>query len=87
MRRTARAQIEVEDTGIGIAPENLPHIFQPFYRVVSEVEGTGLGLSIAKEIVEMHGGNARRAQRAGRGQHLHDHAAASESRCRSAKTC
>jgi two-component system phosphate regulon sensor histidine kinase PhoR len=50
------AKIEVEDTGIGIAPENLPHIFQPFYRVVSEVEGTGLGLSIAKEIIEQHGG-------------------------------
>ncbi len=50
------AQIEVQDTGIGIAPENLPHIFQPFYRVVSEVEGTGLGLSIAKEIIEMHEG-------------------------------
>ena len=50
------AQIAVEDTGIGIAPENLPYIFQPFYRVVSEVEGTGLGLSIAKEIVEMHEG-------------------------------
>ncbi len=51
-----RAQIEVEDTGIGISPDNLPHIFQPFYRVVSDVEGTGLGLSIAKEIIEMHGG-------------------------------
>jgi signal transduction histidine kinase len=50
------ARIEVEDTGIGIAPENLPHIFQPFYRVVSAVEGTGLGLSIAKEIVEQHQG-------------------------------
>ena len=50
------AQILVEDTGIGIASENLPYIFQPFYRVVSAVEGTGLGLSIAKEIVEMHAG-------------------------------
>lgn len=50
------AQVAVADTGIGIAPENLPHIFQPFYRVVSEVEGTGLGLSIAKEIVELHEG-------------------------------
>lgn len=50
------AQIEVEDTGIGIAPENLPYIFQPFYRVVSEVEGTGLGLSIVKEIVNLHNG-------------------------------
>ncbi|MFN8447130.1 MAG: PAS domain S-box protein [Anaerolineae bacterium] len=61
------ACIDVEDTGIGIAPENLPHIFQPFYRVVSEVEGTGLGLSIAKEIVELHGGalNVRSAPRHG----------------------
>jgi signal transduction histidine kinase len=50
------ARVAVEDTGIGIDSENLPYIFQPFYRVVSEVEGTGLGLSIAKEIVEMHEG-------------------------------
>ncbi|MCC6801386.1 MAG: PAS domain S-box protein [Anaerolineae bacterium] len=52
----SKACIEVADTGIGIAPDNLPHIFQPFYRVVSSVEGTGLGLSIAKQIVELHGG-------------------------------
>jgi signal transduction histidine kinase len=50
------ALIEVADTGIGIPQEALPHIFQPFYRVVSEVEGSGLGLSIAREIVELHGG-------------------------------
>lgn len=58
MLRTANhhALIDVEDTGIGIAGENLPFIFQPFYRVVSEVEGTGLGLSIAKEIINLHGG-------------------------------
>lgn len=48
--------IHVVDTGIGIAHDNLPHIFQPFFRVVSEIEGTGLGLSIAKEIVELHDG-------------------------------
>ncbi len=56
-RLDEQAQIDVEDTGIGIAPENLPHIFQPFYRVVSEVEGTGLGLSIAKEIIDLHDGS------------------------------
>lgn len=50
------AIIRVQDTGIGIAPEHLPLIFQPFYRVASEIEGTGLGLSIAREIVEQHGG-------------------------------
>ncbi len=53
------AEIAVEDNGIGIAAENLPHIFQPFYRVVSEVEGSGLGLSIAREITELHGGTLR----------------------------
>lgn len=55
-RNDSKVCIEVADTGIGIAPEIVPHIFQPFYRVVSNVEGTGLGLSIAKEIVELHGG-------------------------------
>jgi signal transduction histidine kinase len=48
--------IHVEDTGVGIDPDNLPHIFQPFFRVVSEVEGTGLGLSIAREIIDLHDG-------------------------------
>jgi PAS domain S-box-containing protein len=50
------ALVEVIDTGIGIAPEHLLHIFQPFYRVASQVEGTGLGLNISKEIIELHGG-------------------------------
>lgn len=49
-------RVEVQDSGVGIAAENLPFIFQPFYRVVSTVEGAGLGLSIAREIVELHGG-------------------------------
>jgi PAS domain S-box-containing protein len=52
-----QAVIEVFDTGIGIAPENIDQVFQPFFRVgESSVTGTGLGLSIAKEIIEMHGG-------------------------------
>lgn len=50
------ARVEVEDNGIGIAPEHLTQIFEPFYRVVSQVEGTGLGLSIARSIIEAHGG-------------------------------
>jgi PAS domain S-box-containing protein len=50
------ALVDVEDTGIGISQEHLPHIFQAFYRVVSQVEGTGLGLNISKEIVNLHGG-------------------------------
>jgi signal transduction histidine kinase len=51
--------VSVSDTGFGIATQDLPHIFERFFRVaVSEkqAKGTGLGLSIAKQIVELHGG-------------------------------
>lgn len=51
--------ISVQDTGCGISEENLPHIFEKFYRVADTegyTQGTGLGLAIAKRIVEAHGG-------------------------------
>ena len=51
------AMIHVRDNGVGISPENLAHIFDPFFRVNDEKgDGSGLGLSIVKEIVELHGG-------------------------------
>jgi PAS domain S-box-containing protein len=50
------AVIEFEDTGKGIAPEHLPHIFEPFYKADQNSKGLGLGLSIIKEIIELHGG-------------------------------
>lgn len=59
--------VEVADTGVGIAPEHLPYIFQPFYRVVSHVEGTGLGLSIARQIIAMHGGDLTVSSKPGEG--------------------
>ncbi|HRC44281.1 MAG TPA: ATP-binding protein, partial [Nitrospira sp.] len=52
-------QIEVEDSGPGIDPQDLDHIFDPFYTTKHESgerEGTGLGLTIAHQIVQEHGG-------------------------------
>ncbi|TEU11938.1 MAG: GAF domain-containing protein [Anaerolineales bacterium] len=51
--------VAVRDTGWGIAEEDLPHIFEKFYRVndpEQQTKGTGLGLSITKHIIEAHGG-------------------------------
>jgi signal transduction histidine kinase len=53
-------QVDISDTGIGLAPEEMDKIFGKFYQVdhsaTREYDGTGLGLPIAKEIVELHGG-------------------------------
>jgi signal transduction histidine kinase len=52
--------LEVQDSGIGIAAEDLPHLFERFYRGKnagsSNIPGTGLGLTSAKHIVDLHGG-------------------------------
>lgn len=52
------ALVEVTDTGIGIPPDELPRIFEDFYRAsnVKSLKGTGLGLSIVKFIIELHRG-------------------------------
>ena len=50
-------RVEVDDTGIGIPADDMPHIFDDFFRASNvDMKGTGLGLSIAKRIVEAHGG-------------------------------
>jgi two-component system sensor histidine kinase TctE len=47
--------LEVEDTGIGIAEEDRPRVFERFYRVLgTDAEGSGLGLAIVREIAELH---------------------------------
>jgi two-component system phosphate regulon sensor histidine kinase PhoR len=51
--------IYIQDTGLGIPDESLPHLFEKFFRVrehESRVAGTGLGLSICKQIINGHGG-------------------------------
>jgi two-component system OmpR family sensor kinase len=64
-------RVSVQDTGPGIPPEDLPHIFERFYRVGKErvpgMEGTGLGLSIAKWLAEAHGGKLTVESKVGRG--------------------
>jgi len=64
-------QITVADTGEGIPPEHLPHIFDRFYRVAasrSRAEGgTGLGLTIVKQMVAAHGGQVRAESTVGKG--------------------
>jgi signal transduction histidine kinase/DNA-binding response OmpR family regulator len=63
--------INFRDTGVGIPEEDLPMIFEKFYRVQNDetrdIEGTGLGLSIVKSIVENHGGHIEVESRLGIG--------------------
>jgi len=59
-KQSRSVQITIKDGGRGIAPSDLPHIFEPFYRgkevVASQIHGNGLGLSLVKNIIEAHGG-------------------------------
>ena len=51
-------QVQLRDTGVGVAPQHVPHLFERFYKVnrSRRDSGTGLGLSIVKQLVEAHGG-------------------------------
>ncbi len=66
-----QAIIQVEDNGIGIPNEDLPHIFERFYRVdkerVRETGGFGLGLAIAQQIIAAHGGHLSVQSEVGQG--------------------
>lgn len=63
-----RAIIEVSDNGIGINPEHLARIFQPFFRASEGAgRGTGLGLSISREIIQLHGGQISVTSESGKG--------------------
>lgn len=64
-------QITVKDRGLGIPDEELPHIFEPFYRGSearsAQIRGNGLGLSLVKNIIEAHGGQIDAKSKPGAG--------------------
>jgi heavy metal sensor kinase len=70
-REGTSARVDVSDTGVGMAPDVVPHVFERFYRAdpsrSSATEGVGLGLSLAKWIVERHGGRIEVASTPGKG--------------------
>lgn len=51
--------LEVQDEGVGITPEEMPHLFEKFFRGGRKPSGSGLGLTITKAIVEAHGGDIK----------------------------
>ena len=67
VRDRLRTGIEVEDTGPGIAAEDLQRIFEPFQRADTHKEGSGLGLTVVKRIVEAHGGEISVESQPGQG--------------------
>jgi signal transduction histidine kinase len=70
-RHTQMAEIRITDTGVGIPPEQLRLIFEPFYTTKEPDEhghgGTGLGLSVCRQIIEQHHGRIRVESIVGRG--------------------
>jgi len=65
------AQVQIKDSGVGIPEEDIPHLFQKFYRVDNSmtrtVGGTGLGLFISKKVIEMYNGRIWVESQVGKG--------------------
>jgi signal transduction histidine kinase len=66
-RADHRLHLEIEDTGSGIPPELLAHVFDPWVTTKAQGKGSGLGLSIARQVVSSHGGTIRAENRPGKG--------------------
>ena len=66
-RENERLRLEIEDTGSGVPPDLLAHIFDPWVTTKALGKGSGLGLSIARQVVTSHGGTIRAQNRPGKG--------------------
>jgi len=62
-----RLELQVRDTGVGIPPEALPGIFEPYRQAHGQAKGTGLGLAVVKGLVGAHGGTVRVESEPGKG--------------------
>jgi two-component system NtrC family sensor kinase len=60
-------ELQVEDSGEGIAPDDLPRVFDPFFTTRDVGQGTGLGLTVCRDIVEGHGGTIELTSELGKG--------------------
>lgn len=75
--RQGKVELSIEDNGIGISPEDLPHIWKRFYRIKNQradhmqEKGSGLGLVIVKKLVQLQGGNIDVASQLGKGTTFH----------------
>lgn len=65
--RAESVNIQIRDTGSGIAEEHIPHIFEPFFSTKLEGKGTGIGLWVSSGIIQNHGGSIQVRSRPGRG--------------------
>ncbi len=66
-RVNERLRLEIEDTGSGVPPDLLAHIFDPWVTTKAQGKGSGLGLSIARQVITSHGGTIRAENRPGKG--------------------
>jgi len=62
-----QVKIDVQDTGIGISPENMRKLFTPFFTTKREVKGVGLGLAVSYGIIQRHRGRIEVQSKEGKG--------------------